>query len=516
MLHAFGDFELDVGRVELRARGVAIPVEPQVFALLKFLIENRDRMVTRDEIIDEVWGGRIVSDSAVASRIKSARQAVGDDGRTQHVIRTMHGQGFRFVADVTTTEAPAAARTSESPIAERLEPPTRPSIAVLPFRLVGIADPNFPIADALPHDLIMELSRMHWLFVIARGSSFRFRGAAAELERVRSELNVQYCLTGVVELLGNSMSISVELADTRDKGIIWAERFRGEVGAVHEIRDEIVAAVIAALEVRIPLHEARQAQMKAPENLDAWSLYHLGLHHMFRFTQQDNAAASALFARAAAMDPDFARPHAGLSFTYFQDAFLRYGEHADAPRLAQQAAAQCLERDPLDPFGQLTMGRSFWLRDDLEGSLPWLERASALNPSYAQARYSRGWAEALLGSAEQSRTNVDAALLLSPLDPLVYGMLGVRALSHIVREEFSAGAEWAERAANAPGAHALIEMIAMAAHSLNGNAPRAKAWAASVRARAGHLGRDDFLRAFPFRTPQTRKQISTTLASFGF
>lgn len=515
MIHAFGDFELDTDRIELRSRGAPVAVEPQVFALLKFLIENRDRMVTRDEIIAEVWDGRIVSDAAVSSRIKSARHAIGDDGRSQQAIRTMHGMGFRFVADVATSAPASVVTASEVAPIERAEP-SRPGIAVLPFRLVGIADPGFPIADALPHDLIMELSRLHWLFVIARGSSFRFRGAAADLDRVRGELNVRYCLTGVVELLGDAMSVSVELADTQDKGVIWSERFRGSVGAVHEIRDEIVAAVTNALEIRIPLHEARQAQLKSPESLDAWSLYHLGLRHMYRFTAQDNAAATAMFARATELDPGFARAYAGLSFTYFQDAFLRYGEHADAPALARNAAAQCLERDPLDPFGQLTMGRSFWLRDDLEGSLPWLERASALNPNYAQARYSRGWTEALLGSAELSRTNVDSALQLSPLDPLVYGMLGVRAFSHIIHGEFAAGADWAERAANAPGAHALIEMIALAGHALNDDEARARIRADSVRARAPHLGHADFFRAFPFRNQQTRDQISAALHRFGF
>jgi tetratricopeptide (TPR) repeat protein len=256
--------------------------------------------------------------------------------------------------------------------------------------------------------------------------------------------------------------------------------------------------------------------MKPPESLDAWSLYHLGLHHMFRFTQQDNSAATELFSRAIAMDPGFPRPYAGLSFAYFQDAFLRYGEHAEAAKLAQQAASQCLERDPLDPFGQLTMGRSLWLLNDLEGSLPWLERANALSPNYAQARYSRGWAEALLGSAERSRANADVALQLSPLDPLAYGMLGVRAFSHIIRGEFPQGAEWAERAATAPGAHALIEMIALAGHALNGDEDRARFRADSVRARAPHLGHADFFRAFPFRNRQSRDQISAALQRFGF
>jgi DNA-binding winged helix-turn-helix (wHTH) protein len=515
MILAFGQFELDTDRVELRADGAAVALEPQVFALLRFLIENRDRMVSKDEIVDAVWGGRIVSDSAVTSRIKSVRQAVGDDGRAQRIIRTVHGRGFRFVADV--TAAPQVSVAPEpAPIVVEEAVTSRPSIAVLPFRLVGVADPAFPIADALPHDLITELSRLHWLFVIARASSFRFRGSDTTLDRVRTELNVRYCLTGVVEILGEAMSVSVELSDLRDKGIVWSERSRANIGAVHEIRDEIVSAVTGAVEVRIPLNEARRAQLTSPANLDAWSAYHLGLHHMYRFNKADNETATSYFERAVAMEPGFARAYAGLSFTQFQNAFMRYTEGAEASKLAEHYAAQSLERDPMDPFGHFTMGRTFWIRGDLESSLPWLERANALNPNYAQARYSRGWTEALLGNAKSSHANIDAAFALSPLDPMLYGMYGVRALSHLVQGKSDQAVDWAERAANAPGAHALIAMIAVVAHGLNANDERARSWAQSAHARAQHLNSDDFLRAFPFRDPLTRARISETLKRYGF
>lgn len=515
MIFVFQEFELDTARVELRKDGVAVPVEPQVFALLRFLVENRDRMVRKDEIVAAVWNGRIVSDAAIASRVKSARQAIGDDGRAQAMIRTVHGLGFSFVAEVATRAAVSIDRVAEEPVAEAVEH-ARPSIAVLPFRLVGASDPNLLIADALPHDLITELSRLHWLFVIARGSSFRFRGADARLEDVRSKLNVKYCLTGVIELSGKTMTLSVELSDTRDKGIVWSERFRAGVADVHEVRERIIDAVMSAVEVRIPFNEAQRALLKSPENLDAWSAYHLGLQHMYRFNRTDNETAAGLFERAVTLEPGFARAYAGLSFTHFQNAFLRYADDAGAKKLAQHYAAKCLERDPLDPFGHFTMGRAQWLRGDLEASLPWLERANTLNPNYAQARYARGWTEALLGSADASQVNVAAALALSPLDPLVYGMLGVRALSYLAHDDNARAADWAERAANSPGAHALIEMIAAAAHGLNGNEAKAQAWASSAHARASYLNGDDFLRAFPFRDRPTRERVTHTLARLGF
>jgi TolB-like protein len=520
MIFRFGHFELDIDRMVLREDGLAVAVEPQVFALLRLLVENRSRVVTRDEIIDRIWNGRIVSDSALSSRVKSARQAIGDDGQAQALIRTVHGIGFAFVAEVVPESSVSLARAEpavrDGVDPEETPPPSRPTLAVLPFRVVGAAQPDLPIADALPQDLITGLSRLRWLLVIARGSSFQFRGAETSLEAVRRKLNVRYCLSGVVEVWGPALSVSVELGDTQTGGVVWSERFRAEVGAIHEIRDQIIAAVTSAVEVRIPLNEAQLALSKPPENLDAWSTYHLGLHHMYRFNKADNDIATGLFERAAAMEPGFARAYAGLSFTHFQNAFLRYSDAPGARKLARLFASQCLERDPLDPFGHFTMGRAQWLNDDLEASLPWLERANALNPNYAQARYSRGWAEALLGNAKASRINIDAALTLSPLDPLVYGMLGVRAMSHLGLEDRAEAAVWAEQAAKAPGAHALIEMIAAAAHGLNGNSGKARAWADSVRARAPHLDRADFLRAFPFRDPPTRAQVTQILERLGF
>ncbi len=334
---------------------------------------------------------------------------------------------------------------------------------------------------------------------------------------MRDVLGVRYCLSGAVEIFGGGMTVSVELSDTESKGVIWGERFKGDVGAVHEIREQIVRAVTVALELQIPLNEARLARWKSPEHLDAWSAYHLGLNHMYRFTKTDNGLATSLFERAAALEPGFARAHAGLSFTHFQNAFLQYtGDIERARKQSLRHAELALELDPLDPFGNFTMGRTFILNGDLEGGLPWLERANVLNPNYAQAKYSRGWTEVMLGGVSQSRADVDAAMALSPLDPLRYAMLSVRGFSHMLRGENGEAADWAERAARSPGAHVLIVMIAIVAHGLNGDDARARAWTALVRERAPNLTKEDLLRAFPFRDEAMRKRLTATLARYGF
>jgi TolB-like protein len=517
MIYRFGRFELDMDKVELRSGGEVCSVEPQVFALLALLVDNRDRLVSKDEIIEKVWDGRVVSEAAVASRIKSARKVLGDDGKNQQFIKTIHRQGFRFVADAKISRIGVGEQVARKGTEMLADHTSRPSIAVLPFRTIGATGPYAAIAEALPHELITELSRLRWLFVTARGSSFRLRGSDADICEIGRLLDVRYCLSGTVEIAGTSLAVTVELSDTRNGGVVWAENFSRSVEDVHQIREDIRSQILAALEVQIPLHEAALARLTVTENLDAWSSYHLGLQHMYRFNRKDNAEATALFQQAIAREPNFARAHAGLSFVHFQTAFMHDSDDlAGEVALARRFALRGLELDPIDPFVNFTMGRTFWLEGDLESSLAWLERATSISPNYAQGIYARAWTESLAGRGLDGRRNVDLAMRLSPLDPLYYAMLATRAFTHMVIGEDAAAANWAERAARSPGAHVLIALIAVAAHALVGDEIRAASWAANVRSRNAALTRSDFFRAFPMMSEATRSRVSGALARFQF
>lgn len=201
----------------------------------------------------------------------------------------------------------------------------------------------------------------------------------------------------------------------------------------------------------------------------------------------------------------------------FDNAFLRYTPDQSAEvRSARRAAERSVALDPLDPFVNLTMGRSLWLEGDLEGSRGWLERATAISPSYAQGIYARAWTHALSGRGADGKADADTAMALSPLDPLHYAMMATRALGHIVCGETDEAADWAERAARAPGAHVLIAMVAVAAHVLNGDRARATTWAANVRERNRALTRTDFFRSFPFAHDEDRARLAAALAVFDF
>ena len=557
-----GQFEVDPARNLLRNGDVSMTIEPRIMDVLCLIAEAAGEVILRQDLIEQVWELKFGGDESLTRAISILRKCFREAGGEGLFIETISKRGYRLAQSVG-LEGPACDQQSTTPLADNAEVERqgdgtaealgmqasiaeslagsrtmaratcdvlapdessikpqevqRPSIAVLPFTLAAQAGPYAGWAEALPHDLIAELSRLHWLFVIARGSSFRFSSASANVHEVGTLLSVRYCLTGNVEHIGDKAEVIIELADTRNSGIVWSERY--EVGAeqVYDVRMRIVADVLAALELRIPEHEAAKCRLKDPADLSAWGAYHLGLQYMFRFHRQDNERALELFGRAVELDPSFARAHAGLSFGHFQKAFLQFGtERNEDVSNALRCAEQALLNDSLDPFANLNMGRALWLTGQIEASVGWLDRAVELNPNYAQALYSRAFSQMIMGQNDQSRCDVDGALSRSPLDPLRYAFLACRAVLHLQRGEYPLAAEWAENAARAPGAHHLISLIAVACHHLNGDETAAARWADAARHRRSYLTQDDFLREFPFADQAFRTQFSRALQAHGF
>ena len=516
MAWIFGDFRLDPERFELFCGAELVRLEPQVLALLCLLVRHHDRMVTKDEIVEKIWNGQSVSDASISSRIRSARQAVGDDGHHQTTIRTVHGRGFRFVAEVVETAPAQAAKATAPP--ETNSPLTgRPSIAILPFRPLAMTPELAILADAIPYEIIQALSRLRWLAVIARGSSFRFRKPDPDLELIATALGARYVLSGIIEANVSRLAVTLELSDASTNEVIWGDRINAPLDAIDDLRSRVVAHLVTALDVYIPLNEARSSQMAALETLDAWANYHLGLQHLYRFTTNDNQRAKGLFERAVMLDPHFARAHAGLSFTSFLEAFLHLGPHLkEATRAARHHAERGLELDSLDPFANFTMGRSHWLTNDLDAAAEWLARATTLNPNYAQGFYSSAMTSMLTGNLAATEVGLDTALQLSPLDPLLYGMHGVRSQMFIQSGDYAAAARWGDRAAATPGAHYLIAMIAMVANGLAGRHDTAARWRQTVRQRKPDASAAHYFASFPTRDIVSRSLIADELCRHGF
>lgn len=505
MIYRFGSFALDPDRGDLCRNGVSMPIERQVWDLLHLFVANADRLISRDEIVARVWGGRAISDAAIDSRISSLRKLLGDDGRRQESLKTAHGRGFRFVAPVRIDGAPVVPRLGNAP-----------AIAVLPLTVLAGAPALRQFADAFIHDLIQALSRLHWLVVIARGSTFRFRDAQVSSASVATTLDARYVFSGMAEEHGPVRVLSLLLEDTSTGRVIWSDRREIAQDAIASSRNAIASRIAAEIESDIPAHEALSALGLGTEALDAWGHYHLGIERMYRFTQPDNIAATEHFQQALRLDPRFARARAGLSFTSFQDAFLHYGPPAEAICAARAHAETAMALDPHDPFAALTLGRSHWLEDAFDESTFWIGKAIELKPNYAQAHYALGLINVLTGNTEPAMASSGSALRLSPIDPLTYGMIGVRSFGSLQRGDLDAAASLADRAARTPGAHFVISMIATAMNEIAGHTDRATSWSATTRDKRPDASRAQFFNSLRFLPGESRSKLDAALMRHGF
>jgi TolB-like protein len=365
LLFLFEDYALDTDRRELRRGLSLLSVEAQVFDLLVFLISNRDRVVSKDDLLASVWEGRNVSESSLASRISAARRAVGDTGEQQRLIGTVVRKGFRFVGAVKEVQKPAAAAFApldQTPAAGRMTEAQRrswrgrrSSIAVMPFAATSGSASSF--ADGLSHDIIWGLARLRTLFVIARGSTFALRDQTSNPKEIGRALSVDYAASGSVVLNGDRVLITVELFATDSGRVIWGEAYETPLGETFAILGNIASRIIGSLDAEIEAVERNRAVLKPPNSLNAWEAHHRGLWHMYRFTGPDNEQAQRYFKHAIKLDPTFSRAYAGLSFTHWQNAFLfkAADRQVEADR-AFDAAGRSLLADDRDPAAHWVHG----------------------------------------------------------------------------------------------------------------------------------------------------------------
>src|SRR5262245_30995650 len=282
MQFLFEDHVLDVDRRELRRGAQRVALEPQVFDLLVYLVRNRDRVVSKDDLIEGVWDGRIVSESTLTSRITAARKAVGDNGNEQRLIRTVPRKGIRFVGDAREAQMSAAKPGSPAAIGDAKGAPTlalpdKPSIAVLPFQnLSGDPEQEY-LADGVVEDIIMALSRMRWLFVIARNSSFTYKGQAVDVRQVGRELGVRYVLEGSVRKAASRVRIAGQLIDAATGTTLWADRFEGALEDIFDLQDQVATSVVGAIAPTLERAEIERAKRKPTESLDAYEHYVRGI-----------------------------------------------------------------------------------------------------------------------------------------------------------------------------------------------------------------------------------------------
>jgi TolB-like protein len=404
----FGVHEIDLGAGEVRKAGVPVPVEPQVFELIALLASRPGDLVSRDEIIGAVWGGRIVSESAIATRINAARAALGDDGKAQKVIQTVPRRGFRFVGVEPTPE---------------LTLPDKPSIAVLPFEnMSGDPEQEF-FSDGIADDIITELARYDELFVIARNSSFAYKDRRLDIREIARELGVQYLLEGSVRRAGGRVRVAAQLIDAASGSHVWAERYDRDLEDIFAVQDEIAAVIVNTLVPALTHRHSQRMAAERGEGVDAYDHLLKAMDLFWKLSRESNAQTREEALAAVAIDPRLARAHALLAWTHILGGANRWGgvDQAEAFREGLTAATTSVALDDREPWAHCALGFvDLYGFHAYERALNSLRRSVELNPNNS---YFRGWLSMGLNyddQTEEALMEIRLAMRLNPHHPPLY------------------------------------------------------------------------------------------------
>jgi adenylate cyclase len=446
LLYFFDEYGLDTDRRELRRGDELLPVEPKVFDLLIYLIDSRDRVVSKEDLIAGVWMGRVVSDSALTSCINAARVTIGDSGESQRLIKTLPRKGVRFVGAVREENGPAPRDAPASP-RPVLAFPDKPSVAVLPFTNLSDDSEQQYFADGLAEDIITRLARLKWLFVSARNSSFTYKGKAVDVKQVGRELGVRYVLGGSVRRSGQRLRIGAELSEASTGLQVWAERYDVDLADFFNLQDQISESVIAAIEPRLFAAEHQRFQSRSPDSLDAWGFVMKAMPYVWDWgSAQEIEIAQALLKRAIDIDSDYARANSLLAWTHAARVQLGWADARDVLGTARAMAQRAIQRDSEDPWTHLAAGYVHMISRGFDQAVKELTEAIELNPSLAFAHVVLGATYGYGGVSDDGLHHCGLAARLSPRDFTQAVNFSVRGLCHFVAGRFTEAVEWEHRA----------------------------------------------------------------------
>ncbi|WP_354003659.1 transcriptional regulator [Ramlibacter aurantiacus] len=454
------------------------PFDRQAHALLLEALASRGRLREGDEHL-----------AAASRQYEAEGQDWGPLALAWRAARARHAQPW-----------PA---TREAPPALQREPPEatarRASLAVLPFtdRTPGAAGRS-ELGDGLARDVITRLAKLRSLFVIAEGTMFALADRRVGSDDAGRRLDVDYVASGTLSREAGACRVvlNVQLADRRSGGVVWAEEFALRLQEAFEVLEGVGNRIVTSVASQVEQAERNRAILKNPGSLNAWEAHHRGLWHMVRFNREDNEQARHFFERAVRLDPTFARPQAGLSFTHFQDAFLGWHDREASIGKAYATAAEGLMADDQDPAAHWALGRAMWLMDRQDDAVRELRTSIDLSPNFALGHYTLGFVQMQSGDPQSAIEACDQARALSPMDPLLFAMLAARALGLLRLGRHEEASEWALRSVSRPNAHVHVRAIAMICLALAGRISEAQAIGQAIRRTDAGYGLADFERAF--------------------
>jgi TolB-like protein/Flp pilus assembly protein TadD len=451
LIYRFEKYSLNADRQELQCGSELIAVEPQVFDLLHYLVCNRERVVTKDDLIKNVWGGRIVSDSTLTSRVTAARQAIGDSGKDQRLIRTVARKGLRFVGEVEEYQ-PSTAGMGGGGVQHNMAPPVpglpdKPSIAVLPFTNMSGDPAQEYFSDAITDDIISALSRLRWFFVIARNSTFAYKGQTLDVKQIGRELGVHYLLVGSVRKSGQRIRVPCQLIDAISGSHIWVERYDRELIEIFALQDEITTSISAVIEPKIVAAEAIRSGRRPVADLNAWDLVARAVWHFWKLNATESEIAVDHLRKAAEHHPNYAAAHSMLAFILLFSAHM--GWTAGDRRLAAEQARRAVDLDDSDPWAYMALGYLAFVNRKTNEAVYHFQTATELNPNFAAAYGYVGLALQHDGQSDDAIGHLDKAIRMSPRDPLNSLFLGGIAGAHYFAGRYQDAIKWARQAVQA-------------------------------------------------------------------
>jgi len=482
-----GDYEIRTDTHELLHKNAPQKVEPLVFRLLSYMLKHSERVLSRDELMGEIWRSRVVSDSALSATICAARHALGDTGRKQQCIKTISGCGYRFVAAFTRAEKEQQNHCHTTPFLMAQQSmtdrvlPDKPSIAVMNFVDLSASDKGSLLAYGLTTEVNSGLAHLPHFFVIARESAAVFANQGLSSQAIGYHLGVRYLVYANTEYLVKRVQITLSIIDTVCNAEIWSEHFERQCEAIPQVRDEIMTAIVIAVDAAIEQAEIERAFLIPTENLSAWENYHRGVWHSHRSTINDIDTGQRFFQRAVLLDPRFSRAYAGLADTYTSLSVLtattmtaeNEGEINKSFDYAQRSLA-CCHREAM---GYRVLARALFFAQKYEQSLQTLEQGIQANPNYAHCHQLKGICSAMLGLDEQARQCLETAERLSSLDPWLFSSQTARAVSLVHQHKYADAAELSLLATYSSNAYFSTYAIASACLQLAGDAVKAQQYA---------------------------------------
>jgi adenylate cyclase len=447
--YLFEEYTFDTGLRELHHGNETVAIAPQVFDLLDYLIRNRERVVSKDDLIGAIWNGRSVSDAALTTRLNVARSAIGDSGGEQRLIKTLPRKGFRFVGSVQESEEStdqAAAKNIVQPPQPVLVIPDKPSIAVLPFQnLSGDSEQGY-FADGMTEDITNLLSQTRDFLVIARGSTLAYKAKSVDIDDVGRQLGVRYVLEGSVRKAGNMIRVTAQLVEARTAIRMWGDHFDRELADLFAVQDDITSGIVGALHPQLLAAEAQAHRRQPPNSLDAWGLTVRGMMALVSLTKENLDSAVDLASQSVGIAPEFGLAYGLRAFALGYRAYTQWGEdwYADA-KAASADIARTLALQGSDPTALFLVGGASHFMARHRASVGLLERAIELNPNLAMAHGLLGISYASIDRPIDGLAHIERALRLSPRDPMTYLFFAGQALCKFVAGDFSGAISAAQR-----------------------------------------------------------------------